>query len=466
MFQNKNKSSFRDPSGFIFSHEGVLSRYVSMSYKDNYDALMTSGLYKNLTEANLLVSHFEKAVDGGSTHNGVYGAAYKIIQPEFISFISYPYEWSFSQLKDAALLTLEIQERALKFGLSLKDASAYNVQFQNGRPIFIDTLSFEKYEDNHPWVAYRQFCQHFLAPLALMAFKDIRLGQFLRIFIDGIPLDLTSSLLSPLTYLKPGLLSHIHLHSRSQKAFGGKAISGKKYSISKFSLLAIIDSLKTTVTNISWRRGSTEWADYYEITNYDSDTFQEKKNIIKEFIGKIKPRNIWDLGANNGLFSRLASDQGVPVVAFDIDSSAVEENYLIVKNHAERHILPLVLDLTNPSSGIGWHGCERQSFFERGPADTVFALALIHHLVISNNLPFEKVADFLADICKHLIIEFVPKDDSQVQRLLVSRKDIFHDYNREKFESTFSHRFTVLESRDIPGSKRVLYLMALKKLGH
>ena len=212
-------ASFRDPGGFLFVEGGVLYRQVNSVYKDDYDLLLRSGLYKTLTDAGLLVSHEEVSTDPPDPR-----IAYKIIRPEPIPFISYPYEWCFSQLKDAALATLEIQRQALAHGLSLKDASAYNVQFLDGKPVLIDTLSFEKLRLK-PWVAYRQFCQHFLGPLLLMGLKDSRLGQLSRIFLDGVPLDLTSRLLPRRTRLRPGILMHIHLHAASQKHFASKTIA-------------------------------------------------------------------------------------------------------------------------------------------------------------------------------------------------------------------------------------------------
>src|SRR6185436_4959816 len=183
-------ASFRDPSGFLFSRGGILYRQVNRAYQKEYARLMESGLYEKLVKAGLLIPHVE--VDQPPA---VEVDALKVIQPDRVPFISYPYEWSFGQLKSAALATLSIQKRALKMGMSLKDASAYNIQFVHGKATLIDTLSFEVYEEGEPWVAYRQFCQHFLAPLALMALKDVRLNQLLRVYIDGVPLDLVSELL-------------------------------------------------------------------------------------------------------------------------------------------------------------------------------------------------------------------------------------------------------------------------------
>ena len=451
---SKLPSSFRDPSGFLFFRDNCIYRQVNITYKENYDYLINSGLYKALVDAELLIPHDEVDIN-----NAISDKAYKVIKPELISFISYPYEWCFSQLKDAALTTLKIQKKSLDFGMSLKDCSAYNIQFRKGKPIFIDTLSFEKYREGQPWVAYRQFCQHFLAPLALMNYRDIRLNQLLRVYIDGVPLDLTSLLLPFRTRFVFSLLSHIHLHARSQKYFADKTVDTSGRKIGHRSFLGLIDSLEHAVNKLKWKPQGTEWADYYEDTNYSSDALQHKKQLVAELLDKINPKDVWDLGANIGLFSRIASDEGIQTISFDIDPVAVEKNYLRCVRDGETNILPLLLDLTNPSSNIGWQNQERMSFLERGPTDTALALALIHHLAISNNLPFYKIADFFSNICHSLIIEFVPKSDSQVQRFLATREDIFSDYTQEIFENEFRKYFTIQDSVVIRDSERTLYLM-------
>jgi len=449
--------SFRDPNGYLFYKNGSIYRQINNIYKDNYNHLMNSGLYEKLIESQLLIPHEEVDLQSPEPDN-----VYKIIKPGLIPFISYPYEWCFSQLKDAALTTFKIQKIALDFGMTLKDCSAYNIQFKNGKAVFIDTLSFEKYIEGQTWIAYRQACQHFIAPLALMSYRDIRLSQLFRIYLDGIPLDLTGSLLPYSTGFKASLLSHIYLHARSQRHFDDKAVNIGGHKISRLSFLGIIDSLESTIKNMKWQAVGTEWGDYYRDTNYSLEAFEHKKKIVAEMLGETSTKELWDLGANDGLFSRIASDKGILTISFDIDPAAVEKNYLRTVKNSETNILPLLIDLTNPSPGIGWENRERMSLIERGPADTVFALALIHHLAISNNLPIHKIANFFSFICKYLIIEFVPKDDSQVQRLLSTREDIFPDYTREAFENEFSGYFIIKRTEKIVDSKRILYLMQKK----
>ncbi len=450
-------ASFRDPSGFLFRRGPDLYRQVNQRYREDYDRLMQSGLYDQLTAKGRMVAHEEVDVEPE-----VPALAYRILKPQRVEFISYPYEWSFSQLKDAALLTLRLQKLALEHNLSLKDASAYNIQFHNGRPILIDTLSFEQYKEGQPWVAYRQFCQHFLAPLALMAYKDVRLNQMLRIYIDGIPLDLASALLPVRARLNFGLVTHIHLHASSQKRYAAEGIAASGQGgrqMGKMALLGLIDSLETTIRKLTWKPAGTEWGDYYQDTNYNQSAFEEKKRIVAEFIEHTRPQQVWDLGANTGVFSQVAASQAARVISFDIDPAAVEKNYLDGKQRKEKNILPLVLDLTNPSPPLGWANQERDSLLERGPADAVLALALIHHLAISNNLPFPLLADFFSQAGRWLLVEFIPKSDSQVQRLLASREDIFSDYTRESFEQAFNDKFWLRDVREIEGSQRILYLM-------
>jgi len=448
--------SFRDPSGFLFRKAGVLYRQINYSYKENYDFCKSSGFYNELIESELLVSHEEVVVDFLDNDG------YKIIKPVELPVISYPYEWSFSQLKSAALLTLSIQQKAISKGLSLKDASAYNVQFYNGKAIFIDSLSFEKLRPHQPWIAYKQYCQHFLAPLALMAKKDISLNQLLKTNIDGIPLGLASKLLPFTTRLNFSLAIHIHLHAKAQSKNAAKVFDNKKFkrTFSINSFYAIIDSLKTAILKLKWEPIDTEWHDYYDSNNNYSDESQIlKQNIVKGFLRTLKIRSAWDLGANTGVFSKIASQHSEYVCAWDIDPACVELNYRSIIDSDKKNIYPLLLDLTNPSPAIGWNNNERSSFKNRAPVDTVLALGLIHHLAISNNVPLETLAFFLSEITSTLIIEFIPKSDAQVKKLLQNREDIFKKYNIEDFELIFSKYFEFLEKKLIEHTERTLFFM-------
>jgi hypothetical protein len=450
-------ASFRDPRGFVFRRDGRLLRQVNSSHGEDYDYLMRSGLYQALTDEGLLIPHREVDLGEAATPE-----AYRVLEPEPVLFVSYPYEWSFGLLKDAALATLRIQERALDFGMSLRDASAYNVQLHGGRPVLIDTLSFERLREGRPWVAYRQFCQHFLGPLALMSRRDVRLGQLLRAHIDGIPVDLVSSLLPLRTRLRPGLLLHVHLHARTQRRRGGATPPPRGFSLTAFQ--GLLHSLASAVRRLSWNPGRSSWVGYYrEAESYSHPALEHKKELVARFVDESSPSQVWDLGGNVGVFSRIAGDKGIPTVSFDVDPGCVEESYRQVVARAETNLVPLIMDMTNPSSRIGWESRERMSLADRGPADLVLALALVHHLAIGNNVPLPRLAAYLAELGRSLAIEFVPKSDPMVQDLLATRDDIFPDYTQEGFEQAFAERFEVLRREPVRDSERVLYLM--RRLG-
>jgi ribosomal protein L11 methylase PrmA len=459
----KDPGSFRDPNGYVARIDGQLLRVVRPDGAAAYDQLMASGLYAALIKDERLVSHEEVDVSVASAH--------RVLRPALIPFISYPYEWSFGQLRAAALLTLDLARTALNHGMELRDASAYNVQFRGVRPVFIDTLSFGPYAEGSPWVAYGQFCRHFLAPLALMSRVDVGLSQLLRVYIDGVPLPLASSILPASSWLSPSLAFHLHMHARSTvrhaddaaTAGAPKAAGG----MSKTALVGMLDSLYGLVEGMSWVPAGTEWAEYYDNTNYTKNSEADKERAVAEVLGVVQGRGdavarIWDLGANTGKFSAIAAKFAEQVMAFDIDPGAVERHFRANTKAGTRTILPLLQDLTNPSSGIGWDGRERSSLQARGPADVAMALALIHHIAISNNVPLPRIAEFFAGICRYLVIEFVPKADSQVRRLLATRPDIFPDYTIEGFEAAFSARFTIVERRPIAESERTLYLLQVK----
>ncbi|MCP5184162.1 MAG: SAM-dependent methyltransferase [Pseudomonadales bacterium] len=446
-------ASFRDPDGFMYRSGGRLLRKINPSYLPHYERLLGSGLLAKLWDMGLLVRH--EIVSTGAAGEGM------VIAPQEIPYVCYPYEWSFGQLKQAALLTLRLQKIALEHGMSLKDASAYNVQFRGATPVFIDTLSFENHVQGQPWVAYRQFCQHFLGPLALMAYGDVRLRNLLRSYIDGLPLDLVASLLPRRTFLRYSLLSHVHLHARTQRSHANDAVTGLK-GPGRFSttmMLALVESLKSAVQRLEVRQYESEWGRYYADTNYSPEAMSAKETLVQEMISRhFEPGVVvHDIGANTGRFSRLAETPERLVVAHDIDEMAVEFHYREASSR-KGNVLPLVLDLTNPAPSLGWAQGERDGFAERVAGGNVLALALIHHIAISNNVPLPRVAGFFATLAGKLLIEFVSKEDSQVRRLLATREDIFPDYTEAGFEAAFGECFHCLEKRPIDGTARVLYL--------
>jgi len=446
--------SFRDPGGFVYEDQGCLLRQVNEPARQDYDHLMSSGLYRELTERRLLIPHEET-----DAHPLVFDHAYRVICPERVHLISYPYEWSFSQYQDAALLTLDIQRLAIGHGMSLKDCSAFNVQFHEGRPIFIDTLSLKRYHEGQPWVAYRQFCEHFLAPLALMSLTDIRLGQLCRTSLDGIPLDLAIRLLPWRSRLRFSLLVHLHLHGAAQQLEQQSRGAHGPGRFSRSAMLGLIDSLESAVRGLSWKVRRSAWAGYYDDNSYSSEELDRKSASVAEFLNLVRPETVWDLGANTGRFSQLASDRAIPTVAFDFDPVCVELNYLSVKTHQDCRLLPLLIDLMNPSPSSGWANRERASILERGQPEMVLALALVHHLAIAGNLPLENLAEFFRGLAPWLVIEFVGPGDSQVQTLMAQRGGVHHLYHQTYFEQCFHRYFTVQTVQPIVPGQRILYLM-------
>lgn len=442
-------ASYKDKDSQILVINNKIYREIKKSYENNYKMLMKSGLYEELTQKGHLIKHYETTKSETNK---------RLIKPEEI-FISYPYEWCFSQLKDAALLTLEIQKTALKYNMSLKDANCYNVQFHNGKPIFIDTASFEKYEEGTIWQAYKQFCMNFIAPLALMAYKNSCLVCLLKTYINGIDLNLASSLLPLKSIFNINILLHIHQHAKIQKKYEN---NNKKINIqySKLQMVILIDNLIKTIKSIKMKPKYSCWKDYYKKTNYTDNSFHQKISIINEYKAELQPHSLVDIGANNGFFSRLFKNICKQIICIDSDYNAIEKNYNETKNAKENNIYPLVIDFTNPTPNLGWNNEERFSFYDRiKNIDMVMALAIIHHLAISNNIPLYNIAKTFSKTGKYLIIEFIEKEDSQIQKLLKNRQDIFDDYTKENFEKTFSEFYEIKRKNPIPDTFRTLYLM-------
>lgn len=449
----KDYSSFRDPAGYIFYDNNKIYRRINKCYMETFDYFISSGLYDELLKENLIVKHSEVKRT----------KEYIILEVNKIPFISYPYEWSFDELKDAALLTLKINLIALKYGMILKDASAYNVQFVGSKAIFIDTLSFSMYEDGMPWGAYGQFTRHFIAPLLLMSYVDEGLNSLLKCYIDGISLDMTESILKR----RGGFLAkyHITLQNKAIKKHSddGKKENNIKINIKKQSLININVMIQNQISSLKRTKKITEWDNYYENSNYTLKSENEKQVIITKFLEKIKgDKNIGiDIGANDGKYSRLISRYFNNVISVDIDNNAVNRNYNLSKENNE-NILPLIFDFNNPTSDLGFACQERKSFQKRANVKLVVALALIHHIAISNNVPFLKIAEWFSYLGEYLIIEFVTKTDSQVKLLLKTRDDIFDEYSVENFETNFGEYFEIINKEKIIDSERILYFMVRK----
>jgi hypothetical protein len=448
----RHSSSYRDPSGFMFYHNGVLYRQVNKVFGKDFDQFISGGLYQHLVDQDLIVPH--QLISENLSGTGQWHAT---LQPEAIPFISYPYEWCFEMLKDAALLTLRLVQEAMKYGMMLKDASAYNVQWHKGKMIFIDTLSFEKYEEEKPWIAYRQFCEHFLAPLALMHYLKEPLQNLVLAYPDGIPLQLVRKLLPFRSKLNLNTYLHLHLHGSIAQKPGQQTSTVKKFS--KQKLQNLLQSLKDLITSFSLNQPSGVWSGYYDEAVQREDYLDQKKQLVNEWSQKTDFKTAADLGANEGAFSELISSKAQLIISTDFDHYSINRLYQNIKGRKTENIIPLVVDLSRPSPAIGLNNEERFSFIERLNVDLVLALALIHHLAVGKNIPFEKIAQGLLKAGKSLIIEFVPKEDEKIKIMLEGKKDVYDWYTKDQFLNSFSKYFSIIESKEIGTSKRSLYLM-------
>jgi len=446
-------ASFKDPSGFVFEAKGQIHRQVNREYADEHDQLMNSGLYSQLVQQEFLIPHVEIEENFTNTDNW-----YKTLLPKQIKTITYPYEWCFEELKDAALLTLQILRTSLDYGMILKDATPFNIQFYNGKPIFIDTLSFEKYDPLQPWVAYRQFCQHFLFPLYLEFYLKADLQKTMVTYMDGIPVDVTSRMLPFKSNLSLGVWLHVYTQNTFRHSTKNKA---EQIRFNKKKLVNLISHLESIIKKFVVRK-ATAWSNYYEETIIGKEYLSQKQKIFLEFCSDLTVSSALDIGANEGHFTKLLADKKINVIATDTDSRTIGNLYQYVKKNGITTILPLIVDITNPSPAVGFNNRERAAFHQRIKVDLVLALALIHHLVIGKNISLQMLAEYFSGIAPQLIIEFVPREDEKVQQMLASRKDVFKDYNQEEFEKYFSQYFNIRKREKISGTHRFLYLMQRK----
>jgi ribosomal protein L11 methylase PrmA len=447
----QHPASYRDPSGYVFTHNGQIYRQVNQPYRTHFDKAVSSGLYQALMDDGLLIPH--EAIAENLTGDDNW---YTTLRPQPLDLISYPYEWSFSQLKQAALLTLTLALKALERGMILKDATAYNVQLHKGRCVFIDTLSFETYNEGQPWIAYRQFCEHFVAPLALMHYTSLPLQRLMLAYPEGIPLAYAKALLPYRSRFNIHLFLHLHLHAG---AAGKNTAKNKAPHLPKEKLVNLLKGLQVLVQSMNLKGSANVWGDYYEEAETRGAYLHEKKAIISGWLAKLDAQTVIDIGGNTGEFSLLAATGRQRVICADGEHAAVERLYKKICAENIPNIYPLCIDFTNPSPAIGVNNEERSPLFQRASSDLAMALALIHHLCVGRNIPFALVAEMCARLGRQLIIEFVPKNDEKVQVLLQHRKDIYEWYTEEMFETGFAQRFRIVDKQRLPSSLRTLYLM-------
>lgn len=452
---NHHPASFRDPSGFMYEQDGKFYRFVSSAYAADYAVLQNSGLAVELQKKNLLLPFTETA----DNHTGR-SDWHTTLLPQQLPFFSYAWEWSFSQLKDAALATLAVCKLALQKGMILKDATHSNMQWVDGKWKLIDTLSFETYTPGESWIAYRQFCECFLNPLLLAAYSGMEVHKLSLSYPEGVPAAVTSGLLPFKTKFNASVYLHVHLQAKlGAKSAGEQKSSGKK--LSQKNIEHILESLRSCIEGLSQPKQTTTWNNYYDETILSETYLAEKKKLVASLLATQTYKRVLDLGANEGEFSLLCKEDAT-VISTDFDSACIDSFYKRLKKEKRKNIQPLVLDLTYPSPAIGWMNEERKAFFNRITADVCLALALIHHLAIAKNISLQKLASFFASVCNTLIIEFVPKEDPKVQGMLQWRKDIFEDYTLEKFEDAFATFFLPEQKITVNGSQRTMFVYRKK----
>jgi len=420
-------------------------RVITQPYFNEYDHFMRY-VYPELIEKGLIIPHLLLKKNDTEI----------IIEPERVPFISYPYEWSFAMLKEAALVTLRINYIAMKHGMMLKDASAYNIQYYKGRMVLIDTTSFMFYSGGGPWPSYPQFLRHFVNPLLWIKYFNQNMRQLSELYIDGIPTPLTNKMLPIKSYItNPRLL--LHIWTQSTADILPTNTNSKPINISKTQSIALLASLYKLVKNLTYqpKLDRDRWIKYSHAGSYTADGINNKKRIVSSYF-KLGT-TVLDLGSNTGEYSKLASDTAYSVLSVDTDHDCIHNLY------NEPNILPLIVDVCNPSPGIGWNNRERSTFWDRvGKVDMILALALIHHLSVSNNVPLDMVADLLAEHCNTLVIEWVPLEDKQAQKLL-SNKNI-PSYSHEVFINAFTRRFQEpFIASPVKDSGRIIYGMLNKE---
>ena len=456
--------SFRDrDSRVILSGDRVL-RAVSPEGATDWDLLSESGLLAELTGRGDLVGTREVDAEqlNGNTELLPTGVD-RVLEHDRIPFVSYPYEWTFSMLKDAALLQLEIASEAIDRGLMLKDATPYNVQFEGSKPVFIDIGSFEKLPEGEPWVGYRQFCMLCLYPLMFQAHKDLPFHPWLRGSIDGIqPVD-AIKVFSLLDRLRPGVFFHTSLHARLDRSAkrsgpGSAEKNRKKREVKPQALKAQMESMKRLVGKLRWKAGETAWSGYRQDNTYSDDDDRAKQAFVGQVVATKRPGLTWDMGCNDGAYSRIADRASDRVVAFDFDHATVEALYRSLKEEGNETILPLVGNLADPSPGLGWRGLERRTLDDRGAPDLMLALALIHHVSISANIPIADFLDWTAGLGSALVIEFPKRTDPMVEALLANKQDGANpDYDLDYFERELGKRYRIERREELPSGHRVLF---------
>ncbi|SBT41560.1 class I SAM-dependent methyltransferase [Micromonospora narathiwatensis] len=452
--------SFRDPGNRVFHRRGEVLRGLDERSTRDWRALAASDFFRDLLAAGKVCGTEELL----PTPVDLPWAT--VLRHERIPFVSHPYEWSYGMLRDAALLHLEVLRSAVTAGFTTKDGSAYNLQWRGATPVFIDVGSFEPARDGEPWAGYRQFCQTLLYPLLLQAHLGLDFQPWLRARIDGIEPEQMRRLFSGARRLRPGVLTHVHLHGAMQDHHAHASTSDVRAQLraagySRELVLATVRGLEKLVRRLDVRPGESHWSDYQRTCAYSVPDRRAKEDFVDRAAEVTVPGLALDLGANDGRYARIAARHADHVVAVEQDPTVVDALYRVLRDERERRILPLVMDLADPSPGGGWRGVERAGFADRARADLVLALALVHHLAIGRNVPLVEVLDQFAGLTVPggtLVVEFVHPEDPMARRLLANKPDgLFPDYRREGFERLLVARGRIVRRVELPSGTRTLY---------
>jgi SAM-dependent methyltransferase len=457
--------SFRDRTSRVFYHADGVFRALNSQASQEWRKLSSTAFFQRFVNEGKLIHTEQIETSIGSALIPEAGWE-TVLKHQTIPFVSYPYEWCFGMLKDAALLQLELLQAALAEDMTLKDASPFNVQWIGTHPVFIDIPSFERLVAGEPWVGYRQFCQLFFYPLLLQAYKDMPFQPWLRGNLEGIEAAQCARLLSVRDRFRPGVLAHVYLQAKAQAAYAQTARDLKselrQVGFHKALIQANVSRLQKTIQNLTWHRSRSAWSEYEHHAPYLNTDREQKVAFVRRVVQTHPWRLVWDLGCNTGTFACLAAENARSVVAMDIDPLVIERLYQTLKIENNNKILPLVNNLADPSPNLGWRGQERRALTARGKPDLILCLALIHHVVIGAHVPLDEFLNWLASIGSSLVIEFVTRDDPMVRGLLRNKADHYNDYNLAYFEHHLAASYEIGAREPLSSGTRILYYGKVK----
>ena len=456
-----DSGSFRDPSGRVHRAGDRIFRTIGSKAAADYEAARDSGILRKYVEKKVLIDSQE--VDASEFDFSNDSVDYVVEHPK-ISFVSYPYEWSFALLKEAALFHLDFQCELLDDGFVLSDASAYNVQFDGPRPIFIDLLSIRKYREGEYWLAHNQFCEQFLNPLLMQSHIGLPHNDWFRGRLEGITSAAISRMLPAYKKLSFRMLTHVtgpaRLQARSERSHTAEAV---RRPLSKSAYRGLLGHLRRWINTLEPAGSDTQWQDYGEFHSYSESEEQAKMKFVADFVAETKPDVLWDIGCNTGAYSEVALGAGArKVIGFDFDHGSLDRALSRAQSE-DLDLLPLFLDGANPSPDQGWAQRERMGLTGRKNADSIVALAFIHHLAIGRNIPLDDAVDWLMGFAPRGLIEFVQKDDPTVLDMLSLREDIFDDYTERAFLDSIESRGSVVSTRRNPDNGRLLVVYERNK---